>query len=109
VGISGTSEPRTNCPPTTLAPVVLRRSLGLDRVKTFSHEGDTVLDNAAGLSTTVIAALNTFRSFICIEKDEKYFELSKQRIAEKIKAMYSNIYSDDITKNETNDGDAKAA
>lgn len=49
-------------------------------IKTYSNEGDTVLDNTMGSGTTGIGCLNTNRKFIGIEKEEKYFRLSKYRI-----------------------------
>jgi len=49
-------------------------------IKTYSNEGDVVLDNTMGSGTTGVGCLNTNRNFIGIEKDEKYFKLSKHRI-----------------------------
>jgi site-specific DNA-methyltransferase (adenine-specific) len=49
-------------------------------IKTYSNEGDTVLDNTMGSGTTGVGCLNTNRKFIGIEKEEKYFKLSKYRI-----------------------------
>jgi site-specific DNA-methyltransferase (adenine-specific) len=49
-------------------------------IKTYSNEGDTVLDNTMGSGTTGIGCLNTNRKFIGIEKEEKYFKLAKTRI-----------------------------
>ena len=51
-------------------------------IKTYTNEGDTVLDNCAGSGTTGVACLNTNRNYILMEKDEKYFEVIKKRIAE---------------------------
>ncbi len=51
-------------------------------IKTYSNEGDIVLDNCAGSGTTGIACINTNRSYILIEKEEKYFEIIKKRIEE---------------------------
>jgi DNA modification methylase len=51
-------------------------------IMTYSNEGDVVLDNCAGSSTTAIACINTNRNWIMMEKEEKYFELSKGRITE---------------------------
>jgi len=52
-------------------------------VKTYTNEGDLVLDNCIGSGTTAIACINTNRSFIGIEKDENYFNIASQRIDEK--------------------------
>ena len=61
----------------TQKPVALFEYL----IRTYTNEGDTVLDNCAGSFTTAIACMNTNRKYICIEKDEKYFEIGKNRIA----------------------------
>jgi len=61
----------------TQKPVALMEYL----IRTYTNEGDTVLDNCAGSFTTAIACINTNRKYICIEKDEKYFEIGKNRIA----------------------------
>jgi site-specific DNA-methyltransferase (adenine-specific) len=52
-------------------------------IKTYSNEGDLVLDNTMGSGTTGIGCLNTNRKFIGIEKEEKYIKLSKNRILNK--------------------------
>jgi site-specific DNA-methyltransferase (adenine-specific) len=49
-------------------------------IKKSSDINDLILDCFSGSGTTAIAAMNTNRKFICIEKDEKYFKLAKQRI-----------------------------
>lgn len=49
-------------------------------IRTYTNEGDLVLDNCAGSGTTAIACMNTNRKYICIEQDEKYFEVMKKRI-----------------------------
>jgi site-specific DNA-methyltransferase (adenine-specific) len=53
-----------------------------DIVKTFSNEGDLVVDLTMGSGSTGIACINTKRNFIGIEKDDKYFEIAKKRIEE---------------------------
>jgi site-specific DNA-methyltransferase (adenine-specific) len=62
----------------TQKPVALFEYL----IKTYTNEGDLVLDNCAGSGTTGIACLNTNRRFILIEKDSRYCEVAKKRIAE---------------------------
>ena len=52
-------------------------------IKTYSNEGDTVMDNTMGSGSTGIACLNTGRLFIGIESDETYFEKAKNRIAQR--------------------------
>jgi len=50
-------------------------------LKTYSLEGELVLDNTAGSGSLAIAAINTNRKYICIEKDPHYFEVMENRIA----------------------------
>ena len=54
-------------------------------IKTYTNEGDTVLDNCAGSMSTVIASTNTNRNCIAIEKDKNYFEIGKKRVIEHLK------------------------
>jgi site-specific DNA-methyltransferase (adenine-specific) len=49
-------------------------------IKTYSNEGDTIMDNCMGSGTTGVACVKTGRHFIGIEKDEKYFQIAKERI-----------------------------
>lgn len=49
-------------------------------IKTYSNEGDVVVDNTMGSGTTGIASLNTNRKFIGIELNDLYYKLSKHRI-----------------------------
>ena len=49
-------------------------------LKTYSNEGDTVLDFTMGSGTTGVAAKNLNRKFIGIEMDETYFKIAKERI-----------------------------
>lgn len=49
-------------------------------VKTYSNEGDLVLDNCMGSGTTGVACKNLNRNFIGIEKEQKYFDIAKERI-----------------------------
>jgi site-specific DNA-methyltransferase (adenine-specific) len=51
-------------------------------IKTYSNEGDVVLDSTMGSGTTGVACVNTNRKFIGIEMDQKYFDLAKKRIEE---------------------------
>lgn len=60
----------------TQKPVALFEYL----IRTYTNEGDTVLDNCAGSGTTGVACQNTNRKFILIEKDEKYFGIIKKRL-----------------------------
>lgn len=49
-------------------------------IKTYTKENEIVLDNCMGSGSTGVAAVNTGRSFIGIEKDDKYYEVARQRI-----------------------------
>ena len=49
-------------------------------IKTYTDEGDVVMDNCMGSGTTGVACMNTGRRFIGIEKDDGYFEVAKKRI-----------------------------
>ena len=62
----------------TQKPVALMEYL----IKTYTNEGDLVLDNCMGSGTTGVACVRTNRKFIGIEKDEKYFNLASNRIEE---------------------------
>jgi DNA modification methylase len=49
-------------------------------IPTYTNEGDLVLDNCMGSGSTGVAAVQTGRRFIGIERDEKYFEIAQTRI-----------------------------
>jgi len=49
-------------------------------IRTYTKEGDTVLDFTMGSGSTGVACANLNRKFIGIEQDDKYFEIAKQRI-----------------------------
>lgn len=51
-------------------------------IKTYTNEGDTVMDNCMGSGSTGVACVNTGRNFIGIELDGGYFEIAKSRISE---------------------------
>jgi len=51
-------------------------------IKTYTNEGETVLDNCMGSGSTGVACKNLNRNFIGIELDDKYFEIAKRRISE---------------------------
>lgn len=48
-------------------------------IKTYTNEGDTVLDNCMGSGSTGVACINLNRNFIGIEIEEKYFLVAKDR------------------------------
>jgi DNA modification methylase len=49
-------------------------------IRTYTNEGDTVLDNTMGSGSTGVAALACGRKFIGIERDEKYFVIASDRL-----------------------------
>lgn len=49
-------------------------------IRTYTNEGDLVLDNTMGSGTTGVACVNTNRRFIGIERDEGYFKIAEDRI-----------------------------
>jgi len=62
----------------TQKPVALCEYL----IRTYTNEGDIVLDNCAGSGTTGVACINTGRNYILMEKEPKYCEIAERRIAE---------------------------
>jgi site-specific DNA-methyltransferase (adenine-specific) len=60
----------------TQKPVALFEYL----IKTYTNEGETVLDNCMGSGTTAIACINTNRNYIGFEKEEKYYNIIQERI-----------------------------
>ena len=48
-------------------------------IKTYTNEGETVLDNTMGSGTTAIACMNLNRNFVGMEIEDKYFETAVQR------------------------------
>lgn len=49
-------------------------------IKTYTNEGELVLDNCIGSGSTAVAAINTNRNFIGFETDKKYFDIANKRI-----------------------------
>ncbi len=49
-------------------------------IKTYTNEGETVLDNCMGSGTTAIACINTNRNYIGFELDQTYFNIANERI-----------------------------
>jgi site-specific DNA-methyltransferase (adenine-specific) len=61
----------------TQKPVALFEYL----IKTYTNEGDLVLDNCAGSGTTGVACKNLNRNFILIEKEQEYIDIINKRLA----------------------------
>ena len=60
----------------TIKPVPLFEYL----IRTYTNEGDTVLDNCMGSGTTAIACINTNRNYIGFELSEEYCKIAEERI-----------------------------
>ena len=58
-------------------------------VKTYTNEGDTVLDNCMGSGSTGVACVNTERDFIGIEKDKQNFDIAENRIEKEKGCVYA--------------------
>lgn len=82
------SNPNANSLHPTQKPVKLMEYL----VKTYTNEGDLVLDNTMGSGTTGVACINTNRNFIGMELDDKYFEIAEKRINDTIKDKQCNLF-----------------
>lgn len=51
-------------------------------IRTYTNEGDLILDNTCGSGTTGLGAKNLNRNYIMMEQDPKYFEIAKSRVGE---------------------------
>jgi site-specific DNA-methyltransferase (adenine-specific) len=72
------SEARTVHP--TQKPVALMEYL----IRTYTNEGETILDNCMGSGTTGVACVKTGRNFIGVERDKNYFNIASNRIKEAV-------------------------
>lgn len=81
----------------TQKPVALMEYL----IKTYTNEGETVLDFTMGSGTTGVACANLGRKFIGIEKDLEYFNIALTRIEEAVTA------NDKMRRGETNVNEVK--
>jgi site-specific DNA-methyltransferase (adenine-specific) len=70
----------------TQKPVALMEYL----IRTYTNEGETVLDNTMGSGTTGVACVNTGRHFIGIEQDATYFSIAKKRIEDAHASLSNN-------------------
>lgn len=62
-------------------------------IKTYTNEGETVLDNCCGSGSTGVSCVNTSRNFIGMELDKKYFEIAKERIKKTVEQNKGGEYS----------------
>jgi len=74
----------------TQKPVALFEYL----IKTYTNEGELVLDNCIGSGTTAIACINTNRNYIGFENDEKYFNIAKNRIIKHKQVIRDRVFND---------------
>lgn len=77
-----TSVLKFNNPSKSLHPTQKPTDLCEWLIKTYSNEGDVVLDFCMGSGSTIIACLNTNRKYIGIEKDSEIFKVAEKRINE---------------------------
>ena len=70
----------------TQKPVALCEYL----IRTYTNEGETVLDNCAGSGTTGVACQNTGRNYILIEKERKYIDIIKTRLEDNARRVQQN-------------------
>lgn len=71
-----------DCLKSNLHPTQKPLLLCEDLIKTYTNEGEIVLDNCMGSGSTGVACVHTNRNFIGIELDENYFNIAKKRIEE---------------------------
>lgn len=57
-------------------------------IKTYTDEGETVLDCCSGSGTTAVAARRSYRRFICIEKDKRHYDLTIVRLKNEAKNFF---------------------
>lgn len=61
-------------------------------IKTYSNNGELILDNTMGSGTTAVACVNTNRKFIGMELDDKYFYIACKRVEEAINNRQLNLF-----------------
>jgi DNA modification methylase len=62
-------------------------------IKTYTNEGELVLDNCAGSGTTAEACLRTNRNYILIEKEHKYVDIARERIQQFKNSQTNSLFS----------------
>ena len=72
----------------TQKPVALLEYL----IRTYTNEGEAVLDNTMGSGSTGVACVNTNRKFVGIEMDENYFNIARNRIDEAIREKEQDLF-----------------
>ena len=61
-------------------------------IKTYTNDGETVLDNCMGSGTTAIACINTNRNYIGFELDQEYYRASIERINNHVKDKQIDLF-----------------
>ena len=61
-------------------------------IKTYTNEGETVLDPTIGSGSTAVACIETGRNFIGFELDEHYFEVANKRISEALAKKQQELF-----------------
>lgn len=87
ISITGDNKKESGLHPTQ-KPVKLMEYL----IKTYTNEGEVVLDNTMGSGTTGVACVNTNRGFIGMELDDKYFEIAERRIADAVREKQLTLF-----------------
>ena len=93
---------RTHMPPCSVLPIKARTpksyhptqkpvALMEYLIRTYTNEGETVLDFTMGSGTTGVACMNTGRRFIGIERDDGYFQIAQRRIGEASRMTTDNL------------------
>ena len=82
------AEPNNGRYHPTQKPVTLLEYL----VRTYTNEGETVLDATMGSGSTGVAAINTGRKFIGFELEEKYYKIAQERIAKAIAEREQKLF-----------------
>ena len=77
----------------TQKPVALLEYL----IRTYTNEGDMVLDNCMGSGSTCIAAINTNRHYIGIEKEQRFFDIAQERIRQTKGQLTLSSISPEVT------------
>jgi DNA modification methylase len=72
----------------TQKPVALGRYL----IRTYTNEGDLILDNTCGSGSFLVAAMLEKRKFIGIESDENYCKIARKRLEDTQKEIDSNLF-----------------
>jgi site-specific DNA-methyltransferase (adenine-specific) len=78
----------------TQKPVALFEYL----IKTYTKEGEIVLDNVIGSGTTAVACINTNRKFIGFENNRKYYHIALKRIGKYDKSYYEELPEEEQPK-----------